>query len=175
MEVKAQLNYLRIAPRKVRLAANLLKGKRITDAESILLHLSKRSANPLLKLLRSAVANAKHSFDVSQDLLTIKSISVNQGTVLKRFRPRAFGRAAPLRKETSRVSLILDVKEEGDLRKTVRSGEHKVGPTIREVNLEDIKSSAGSKIKSASGDKKEVKSKTKPADFVRRMFRRKAI
>lgn len=176
MEIKAQLNYLRIAPRKVRLAADLLKGKKVTDAESILLHLSKRSAGPLLKLLKSAVANAKHNFDVSQDLLSVKNISVNQGSVLKRFRPRAFGRAAPLRKETSKVSLILGVEKGGGGRWMETKGtKRKKGPVMREVNLEDVKNSAEAKERSTPDDRKEVRLKNKPADFVRRMFRRKAI
>ena len=177
MEIKAQLNHLRIAPRKVRLAINLLKGKQIREVESILSHLSKRSAEPLLKLFRSAVANAKHNFNTAEDLLSVKSISVNQGFVLKRFRPRAFGRAAPLRKKTSHVSLVLDVKEEGVRRETsLRGMERQRGPTVREVDLADIKNSAaGLRRKELTGDQKEIKIKNKPVDFVRRMFRRKAI
>lgn len=176
MEIKAQLNYLRIAPRKVRLAANLLKGKQVREAESILLHLSKRASRPLLKLLKSAVANAQHNFDISENLLSVKSVSVNQGSVLKRFRPRAFGRAAPLRKETSRVSLMLKVREGGDDRGVEpKNKKRKDRPVIREANLEDVKNGADLKISSASDDKTGKKHKAKPVDFVRRMFRRKAI
>lgn len=176
MEVKAQLNHLRIAPRKVRLAANLLKGKRVSEAQSILLHLSKRSSQPLLKLLKSAVANAKHNFDSAEDSLTVKNISVNKGFVLKRFRPRAFGRAAPLHKETSHVSLVLGIEKERDHSKFgFKKAESKKGPTVREVDLEDIKNNMELKNRGAADDKNETRFKTKPVDFVRRVFRRKAI
>lgn len=175
MEVKAQLNYLRIAPRKVRLVANLLKGQEIKKAEFALRHLSKRAALPLLKLLQSAVASAKHDFDLAEDFLKIKSIVVNQGSVLKRYRPRAFGRAALIRKETSHISLILEtVEKEAKVTRAVKKEKSKNGPVIREMELEDLKEGLEKRVK-VHEERKDTKSKSKPVDFVRRMFRRKAI
>lgn len=174
MEIKAQLNYLRIAPRKVRLVANLLRGKGVKGAELQLLYLSKRVSTPLLKLLRSAVANAKHNFDLATDSLRIKSIIVNQGAPLKRYRPRAFGRSSPIRKETSHITLILETTEKVGSAKTASGKKGKGGPAIREVKLEDLKEVAEKRVKTPE-ERKETKLKNKPVDFVRRMFRRKAI
>ena len=103
VEIKAQLNHLRISPRKVRLVADVIRDMDVKRAELELQHRLKRSAEPLLKLLRSAVSNAKHDFQLSEDQLYIKKILVNPGPVFKRFRARAFGRAAPVRRRTSHV------------------------------------------------------------------------
>lgn len=174
METKAKLNYLRIAPRKVRLVADLLRGREVKAAELELLHLPKRVSTPLLKLLRSAVANAKHNFDLAADSLRIKSVIVDQGAPLKRYRPRAFGRSSPIRKETSHITLVLETTARVESAKTASGKKGKGGPAIREVRLEDLKEVAEKKNRTLEGGK-EVKSKTKPVDFVRRMFRRKAI
>ena len=110
MEIKAQLNYLHIAPRKVRLAADLIKGKSAVQAETILKHLSKRSAEPLLKLLKSAIANARHNFHEEKENLMVKSVRVDAGPIMKRFMPRARGMASPIRRRQSHVSLVLQTK-----------------------------------------------------------------
>jgi len=110
-QIKAQLNYLRISPRKVRLLAELIRGKSLRAAERELEFSTKTSAIPLQKLLKSAKANAKHSFDIDSDKLMVKEIRVDEGPTLKRFMPRAHGRATPIRKRTSCVTLILsDIK-----------------------------------------------------------------
>ena len=110
-QVKVQLNYLRIAPRKVRLVANLLKGMEATHALMQLKFLQKRSSMPIAKLLQSAIAGARNNFELKIEDLYIKEIIVNPGPVLKRFRPRAMGRAAKIRKRTSHVSLLLETKD----------------------------------------------------------------
>jgi len=107
MEVIAKLNRLRMSPRKVRLTAALIRRMTIDQAETQLRFLNKGAALPLLKLLRSAVANAKHNFKLEKDLLWIKQLNVDSGQTIKRWRPRAFGRAAPIRKRTSKIRLIL--------------------------------------------------------------------
>lgn len=173
MEIKASLNYLRIAPRKVRLVAGLLGGKGVKEAELELLHLSKRAALPMLKLLHSAVANAKHNFDLAAESLRVKSVIVNQGAPLKRYRPRAFGRSSPIRKETSRLMLVLETVDKAGPSKTAYK-KRKGGPKVREVKLEDLKGAAEKRIR-IPDERKETKSKIKPVDFVRRVFRRKAI
>lgn len=105
--MKAELKYLRISPRKVRLLANKIKGLPVKEAEQELLLSVKRSAKPLLKLLKSAVANAQTQKNLTQDQLYIKNIEVNEGPRLKRFRPRAFRRATLILKRTSHIKLQL--------------------------------------------------------------------
>lgn len=107
IKVKAELNYLRIAPRKVRLVADLIRGKKVTEAESILDYTLKRAAKPLKKLLESAVANAEHNFHLNKDDLYISTLQVNEGPKLKRWRARARGRAVQIQKKTSHITLIL--------------------------------------------------------------------
>ena len=107
----AQLNYLRIAPRKVRSVGDLIKGLTVNEAEAQLLVQRRRPAKPLLKLLRSAVANAKNNKRLNPDHLFIASIRVDQGPMLKRSLPRARGSASPIQKKMSHVTLVLGVNE----------------------------------------------------------------
>jgi len=107
IQVKAKLNYLRISPRKVRLVADLIRGKRVIEAQNILDFTLKRAAKPLKKLLNSAVANAEHNFHLKKEDLYIASLQVNEGPKLKRWRARARGRAVEIQKKTSHITLIL--------------------------------------------------------------------
>lgn len=107
MEVKAQLKNLRIAPRKVRLVANLIKGMDTTNAVSQLEYSTKKSSENILTLLNSAIANAKNNFKLDEKKLYISEIMVNGGTIMKRSMPRAMGRAFPIKKRTCHVILIL--------------------------------------------------------------------
>ena len=109
-EIKAHLRYLRMAPRKERLAADLIRGKSAEEAEAALGFLARRSAEPLKKLLHSAIANAKHNFNLEKENLFVKSISVDKGPTLKRFMPRARGVASPIRKHASHITIILSGK-----------------------------------------------------------------
>lgn len=96
-----------MAPRKVRLVADLVRRMTALQAEKQLLFLNKGAAKPVLKLLRSAMANAEHNFKLAKDTLWIKHLSVDGGVTIKRFRPRAHGSAAPIRKRTSHITLKL--------------------------------------------------------------------
>ena len=111
MEIKAYLNYLRISPRKVRIVSKLIKGKNIKEAKSILKNTAKRSAPQIFKLLNSAVANAKHNFQIDSDSLFVKNILVNKGPTLKRRLPRARGMATPINKRSSHIAIILSTKD----------------------------------------------------------------
>lgn len=111
MEAKAKLRYLKIAPRKVRLVINLIRGKDIERARNELKFSSKRAAKPLLKLLESAIANAENNFDLKKENLYIKKITADEGPKLKRWRPRAYGRATQILKRSSHVTLILAEKK----------------------------------------------------------------
>ena len=103
----AKLNYLRMAPRKVRAVADLLRGLSVNEAEAQLMFQVCRPAKPLLKLLRSADASAKVGGKLNMDKLRIESIEVNQGPMLKRYMARAQGRMAEIQKKMCHVTLVL--------------------------------------------------------------------
>jgi large subunit ribosomal protein L22 len=111
MPVKAKLNYLRIAPRKVRLLADLIRGKSVDQAQSILNLTVKRGSLPLLKLLKSAVTSAQNQIGAKSQNLYISKITVDEGPKLKRFMPRARGSAYEIQKKTSHVTLVLDLED----------------------------------------------------------------
>ncbi len=104
----AKLRHLRIAPRKVRLVVSLIRGLKVADAVTQL-ELSKKTAGrSVLKLLNSAVANAKHNHSLKEETLIVKTAFVDEGVTLHRWMPRAMGRATPLRKRSSHITLILE-------------------------------------------------------------------
>lgn len=107
--VTATLSNYRQAPRKVRLVANLIKGKTVPAALNMLMVTTKRASDPLVKLLESAVANAKDR-GISTEGLFVKEIRVNQGLVMRRMMPGARGTGFPIRKKTSHVHIILEAK-----------------------------------------------------------------
>lgn len=106
--VKAVLKNYRQSPRKVRLVANTIRGKKVTTALINLSFIAKRSALPIKKLLESAVANAKHNHNLDVNTLVVKSIQVDQGFTMHRWMPRARGVAHPIRKKTCKVTLVVD-------------------------------------------------------------------
>lgn len=110
MEVRAKLRHVRLAPQKARLVADLIRGKKSEEALNILSFTKKAAARVIIKLLKSAVANATQKKNVDVDRLYVKKISVDQGATWKRFTPRAMGRATPIRKRTSHITIVLDEK-----------------------------------------------------------------
>lgn len=108
MQIRAHLRYLRIAPRKVRLVIDLIRGLPVDRAIDQLSVLPKRSALPVLKLLNSALANAAHNYQLERKTLRIASIVANEGPKLKRWQPRAFGRAAPIIKRSTHITIVLE-------------------------------------------------------------------
>ncbi|CAM4253248.1 50S ribosomal protein L22 [Paenibacillus alkaliterrae] len=109
-EAKAHAKFVRIAPRKAQLVADLIRGKQVGDAIAILRHTPK-SASPILeKLLNSAIANAEHNYQLDVNKLVISQAFVNQGPTMKRFRPRAMGRASRINKRTSHITLVVSEK-----------------------------------------------------------------
>ena len=107
MDVKAVAKFVRISPTKVRKTARVVKGRRVEEALNLLGFMPQRSARILGKVIRSAVANADQKPDVEVDNLSIHNVVVNQGPTLKRFRPRAMGRANRILKRTSHITVIL--------------------------------------------------------------------
>ncbi len=108
MEVKAVTRYVRISPRKARLVTELIKGKPVEEALTILRFVPKKAASLVDKTLRSAVANAEQNPNIDVDTLYIKRIFVDGGPTMKRWRARAMGRATKIIKRTSHITVILD-------------------------------------------------------------------
>jgi len=111
MKSKASLNYLRIAPRKMRLVADMVRGKRVEQAEQVLDFCLKKGAVPLKKLLQSCVSNAKNNLSMDEKTLKIAELKVDEGPILKRWRARARGRAMEIQKKTSHITLVLEGKK----------------------------------------------------------------
>ncbi|MDZ7726649.1 MAG: 50S ribosomal protein L22 [Candidatus Campbellbacteria bacterium] len=111
MNMKANLKNYRQSPRKVRLLADLIRGKRADEAQRTLEFTPKRASQTLNKLIDSAVANARHNDNKKPEDLYVSEVRVDEGFTLKRFRPRARGRATRLRKRTSHIYLTLDEKK----------------------------------------------------------------
>ena len=111
METRAKAKFIRISPRKARLVADLIRGLPLSAARQQLQILPKRAAALALKVLNSAVANAEHNAQARADSLFIAKAFVDQGPTLKRMRPRAFGRAATIRKRTSHITVVLSDKQ----------------------------------------------------------------
>jgi len=107
MEAKAKLSMIRISPRKVRLVADTIRTKSVANAIASLHNTNKDAAEPVLKLLNSAIANAVNNNGMDADKLFVKTIFVNEGPTLKRFRPRAHGRAYEILKRTSHVVIVV--------------------------------------------------------------------
>lgn len=112
MEVIAKARFIRMSPRKVRLVADVVRGLEVAEALARLSLMKQQAAEPIIKLLKSAAANADHNFKIAPEKLFVKTITVDGGPVYKRFTPKAFGRAAPIRHRTSHISLVLSEKDE---------------------------------------------------------------
>jgi len=115
MKVRAKLNNLRISPRKVKLVTDLIKGFDVDKALIQLAKNDKKAGHPLMKLLKSAVANAENNFRLDKKDLYVYDIQVGEGRRLKRWMPRAYGRAAQILKRTSMINLILEERKKNSL------------------------------------------------------------
>jgi large subunit ribosomal protein L22 len=110
--VRAVAKYVRITPRKLRLVADLIRGKTAQQAWSILEFTPKRAAGPLKKVLESAIANAKHNNSMDAESLNVSRVLIDEGPVMKRFTPRARGRASGIIKRTSHITVVVAPKGE---------------------------------------------------------------
>jgi large subunit ribosomal protein L22 len=111
MEAKAIARYLRISPFKARQVADLVRGKNVKEAIGILKYANKRSAPLINKVLKSAIANAEHNYDMDSDGLYVSAIFVDEGPTMKRMHPRAYGRADVRRHRSSHVTVVLKERE----------------------------------------------------------------
>ncbi len=170
MEVSAKLNYLRIAPRKVRLLADLVRGKTVKEAQAILSFVVKKGSLPLLKLLNQAAASAINNFQLDSGNLYISKVTVDEGPKYKRWRPRARGQAYEIQKKSSHITIVLDEKVKTKKKaKTVRkmTKVEKVEEKIPKPKIE--------KPKQEVKEDKSSASKPKVERGTRRIFRRKAF
>jgi len=177
MEVQAQLNGIRLAPRKVRAVTDLLKRRDALTALDQLNHLLRRPAPAIAKLIRSALANAQNTYHLVPTNLYIKSIVVNEGLKLKRYMPRAQGRATEIQKKTSGIKVVLDERVPGLRHEhTPASQPATATPEVQEPTARERIDN-----QSMSGEKKpEIKRELgKKGTFLgnlkRRFFTRKAI
>ena len=167
MSVSTKLKYLRIAPRKARLVADLIRGKSVEKAQTILNFTIKKAAPPLLKLLNSAMANARNNFHLDEKNLYVSKITIDQGPTYKRWRARARGNAEEIKKRTSHVSLVLDEiripKKVKKFRKVPKTVESKI-ETMEKLKVPESKFKPERKIKKSISPKS-----------TKRIFRRKAF
>ncbi|MCB0363171.1 MAG: 50S ribosomal protein L22 [Bdellovibrionales bacterium] len=110
MEVKASLRFARVGAQKARLVADEIRGKDVNEALRILIFMKKKTAGLMKKLVESAVANAENKQVIDVDTLYVKTVYVDEGPTMKRFRPRAQGRAFQVKKKLSHINLVLDEK-----------------------------------------------------------------
>lgn len=113
MEAKAKARFIRIAPRKAREVIDLIRGKQVDEALAILHVTPKRASKPIEKVVKSATANAENNFDLDRGNLYVSECYVDEGPTLKRFRPRAMGRATPINKRTSHITVVVTEQKEG--------------------------------------------------------------
>ncbi len=153
MEVKAKARFIRMSPRKVRLVVDAIRGMKVQQAQTQLQFMKKAAAEPVLKLLNSAVANAEHNFKLNRADLKIASITANDGPTLGRWRARAFGRAAPIRKRMSHIHIVLT-----DGKDTAPAAEKKEAPKAEK------KPAVKKEAKKPAAKKKATKKVTKKDD-----------
>ena len=169
-EIKASARYIRMSPRKVRLVIEQIKGQSVVSALDTLRFVKRAAASPVYKLLQSALANAEHNFQIDKADLYIKKIIANDGPVLKRWMPRAHGRAAQILKRTSHIELVLGVRPGAKKKDVVKKEDKKEdGGTVKIVRPDEVKKEALKNLdKSQKGPKQGGK-----GGFLRGIFQRK--
>jgi large subunit ribosomal protein L22 len=177
-EVRAKIKYLRLSPRKTRLLADSLKGLSLNEAEGQLLLTARRAGGPLLKLLRSAAANARHNAKLDTARLYIKDIRVDGGPKFRRYMPRARGSASPIDRRTSHVTLVLAVSEKTSEPKFTFIAKSKSKSKLRELKDKEAKTAKTETQEKSKITRSQPTTQTKPTTqptFFQRIFRRKAI
>lgn len=168
-KISANLNYLKISPRKVRMVANTIKGLSVNEAEAQLLFQKRRSAKPILKLLRSAAANAVNNFHLNKEKLGIVKIEVNLGPRFKRYMPRARGVMSLIEKKSSHISIVLEELDKFISRFKI------LPPKTKKSKIKAVKKSPEKKPTAEKEKKESFQQAAKKSGFFKRIFRRKAI
>lgn len=177
MKVRAFLKNYRVAPRKARLLTSLVKGLPVAEALSQLERSIKGSAPQVRKLVASALANAENNFGLDRKNLYVFDMRVDEGPTMKRWLPRAFGRATPLHKRTSRITVVLEEFVEGAGRKTKEQLEEarkkRAGKVKKEEAEEPIEEKKSRKTPEVKPTEKKEKG-TKSSGFAKKVFQRKS-
>ena len=167
-----KLNYLRIAPRKLRLLADLIRGKSVNSAEYLLKNTVKRGSLPLAKLLQSALAAAKNNFHQPTEGLFVSKITIDEGPKLKRWRPRARGRGMTIQKKTSHIILTLNERESASTELVAGSEE----AAVKKTRLASVKKTKKVRPAGANERQKQFRETKKTRlGGAMKMFRRKAF
>ena len=170
MEIKAKAKYIKVSSRKTRLVVDVIRGLEVQKALEQLKFINKRVTEPIIKLVNSVIANAENNFELEKDNLFIKEIRVDEGPTLKRWKPRARGRATPIRKRTCHISIVLgEIKDSGK----VKAKKQKIDDPIKlgEKNSKDKKVNLVNKSKEKNT---KIKSKDTKKGFSEKIFRRKS-
>jgi len=176
MQVSAKLNNLKIAPRKVRLVAHVIKGMSADAALTELSKQVKRSSEPMSKLLRSAIANAEHNFGLDATNLFVSSVLVGDGKRLKRWQPRAFGRANQILHRLSNITLVVEERIEGLNRHEVKKAEVVVKKAAEPKETREAKVIPSKDEKKETKKDVSVKQEMKERkNVVKRVYQRKSI
>jgi large subunit ribosomal protein L22 len=174
MKATAKLSYIRIAPRKMRLLADLVRNKKVDKAMVLLDFNLKKGGVPLKKLLAQTIANAKDNSEsgkqLDSSLFYISKITVDEGPKLKRWRARARGRAARIHKKTSHITIVVDeIKEDKKVKKVITEAKEK------KEKEKETKTIDKKKIKTFKPEKREKFKPVKETKGSKRVFRRKAF
>ena len=177
--VTASARHVHIAPRKMRLVTNMVKGMNALDAMTQLQHANKKAAPILIKLIQSAIANAKNNFSLDTDHLYIKSLTADMGKVMKRYFPRARGSAFTIRRKMSHINLILEERKGGKASKVKASFLNRPKPEEKKVESVDAKDATNQKppkeeIKKSQVFRTDEQKKMSTAANKRRLFNRKS-
>jgi large subunit ribosomal protein L22 len=156
MKVTAELNNLRISPRKVKLVADLIKGMNAIEAVSQLDVAIKKTSGYMQKLLLSAMANAENNFGLSKNNLYVLDAVVGAGPTLKRWMPKAYGRAGQILKRTSKVRIVLEERIEGKDRKSKEQMETEKAERIKKA-AQELKKESKKEESKKEEDKAEIK------------------
>jgi large subunit ribosomal protein L22 len=200
MKTRAKLSSLRIAPRKVRLVADVIRGLDVKIAQDQLSVMNRRSAKPMLKLLNSAIANAENNSKLKQDNLFIEEIRIDGGSILKRWMPRAQGRATRINKRTSHISIVLEERVKTEVKEDKKDKKEdkkdvkivKSLDEVKEMEKEEKLKIEDEKKPDAEGNLAEIKDvrregsdrnqqhldtvrKSEKGGGIKKMFRRKSI
>ena len=190
MEIKAKASSIKTSPRKMRLVADIIRGLKVDQALNQLSFVNKNATEPIGKVLKSAIANAVNNFDLKEDNLFVKEIRIDEGQTMRRWQPKARGRATPIRKRTSHVLLVLGelvesgkaVAKKQKIEAPIKLGakpEEAEGVKVKKQEKEEAVSTEekGKKIVDPRGEGKGKHTKVEGGStkgFGNKIFRRKA-
>jgi len=173
MQVSAKAKHIKISPKKVRLVLDVVRGMKVAKASDTLRLMNKGAAKPVMKLINSAIANAEHNFDLAKDNLYIKEIRADEAPTLKRWMPRAHGRATTIRKKNSHINVILSEIKDGGIKegkKVKADAPVKLGDMNKkdkEETKKEIKAEAKEELKNKKDDSFDEDSKDKSQEVAK--------